>query len=759
MKNTGYYWIAGPVTLGMAGCLMLETALAAPTPRILSPVGVITQVESRQSESERLDTTSAEYVIVKKITSRTLPPDAAGVFFVLREIKVEGSSVLSHQEISKLIAPSLGKRMSLADFLAIGEKIKQAYYDAGYKIPEVIAPPQRIAGGIAGLEIKEYFFDRVVFFIDGRQETPPADLLALADLITKTRPLTREVYARAIDELFKERSDFYVIDAREITDENEHEVVEIELTRDFSKRPPPGSLVIPPRLDLSAPPPNAERFRINLKDVVVKGVTVYDQDYIRSLFAPMLGRETTLVEFFKAIDTLKKRYNDDDYAGVRISVPGQISTNGVVEVFVKEYSINEMTVTLNGDILGPESMVQRVADRARLSRPLRNADVERYMSLMRDIPGTRVSGYTQPEGPDGPLYIAAERSRTFSGSFSVDNRGTQPVGPYQGNLDLSFYSPFGFDDKLTLGANFSAQTQEMLSFSLKDEVMLHPEGLMAYLIASHTEIEQGAKLAPLYVQTYGDKLGLRLRYPFIRSQGFSWYGFGQILFSNEHTTGLKGAVTVTDDRLRTIRLGTTLDFKDPLLSRNRIDFELNFGIDGLGAQVSGESTQSYRPGLEPDYSKLVLNLSREQPLSEALALNLDLSAQYGFTRIPSAQLAAYGGTKYGRGYLGAIIYGDSSVMASTELLYTKEIDNPILNGIQPYAYYDFGRTWIRDPQGVGLENGNMYAASFGLGIRANLLQYVTADLSFNQALVTDYVDSGGRMTRDPLYLFSVEVNF
>ena len=64
--------------------------------------------------------------------------------------------------------------------------------------------------------------------------------------------------------------------------------------------------------------------------------------------------------------------------------------------------------------------------------------------------------------------------------------------------------------------------------------------------------------------------------------------------------------------------------------------------------------------------------------------------------------------------LVSIIYGDSGIMGKAELTYTHEIGNDVFNALQPYVYYDIGRTWLKDlPQNSGMKS-IMNASSLGL---------------------------------------------
>jgi hemolysin activation/secretion protein len=166
------------------------------------------------------------------------------------------------------------------------------------------------------------------------------------------------------------------------------------------------------------------------------------------------------------------------------------------------------------------------------------------------------------------------------------------------------------------------------------------------------------------------------------------------------------------------------------------------------------SQGGYRPGLDSDYTKLSVDLTRDQPLTDELLLSIGVSGQYGLTKIPGAEMSAFGGADYGRGYLGSVIYGDSGLMARAELSYSFDVPNTYLNAIQPFGYFDIGRTWLHD-----FPNGTMDAASTGFGARFTVFERVSTEFSFNKALTAAYTTNAGRRSKDPLYLFNVKASF
>ena len=170
----------------------------------VSPVGAVRNAENRSVQQDRPEISADIVTITRAITASYLPPSASETFFVLHNLVIEGSSVLKQEDIAKLTSTIIGKRFSLASFLAVGAQFKKAYDEAGYIVPEIIVPVQQIKGGVAKLQIQEFNINQVNFFLDGKSSAPPSELKEIAGLVVRTRPLTRQAYSKAIDEIFRE---------------------------------------------------------------------------------------------------------------------------------------------------------------------------------------------------------------------------------------------------------------------------------------------------------------------------------------------------------------------------------------------------------------------------------------------------------------------------------------------------------------------------------------------------------------------------
>src|SRR5260221_12144960 len=104
-------------------------------------------------------------------------------------------------------------------------------------------------------------------------------------------------------------------------------------------------------------------------------------------------------------------------------------------------------VRLDGDIGPAGELALAILQHLTWIRPVNNADLERYLLLVNDIPGVAAQGVlrkTSPE-PGSVELIAQIQRKPFATQFQFDNRGSSEVGPYEGLLvgQANSFTSFG----------------------------------------------------------------------------------------------------------------------------------------------------------------------------------------------------------------------------------------------------------------------------------------------------------------------------
>ena len=107
-----------------------------------------------EKEKERL-----EYKKPKKpeieIEKEKIKPAKEGPSFILKEVKITGSTVFKEQELRKIYQPYLDKEVSFSGLQELAAKIEEKYKEKGYFTTTVYIPEQEIKGGAVEFRVAE----------------------------------------------------------------------------------------------------------------------------------------------------------------------------------------------------------------------------------------------------------------------------------------------------------------------------------------------------------------------------------------------------------------------------------------------------------------------------------------------------------------------------------------------------------------------------------------------------------------------------
>ena len=159
---------------------------------------------------------------------------------------------------------------------------------------------------------------------------------------------------------------------------------------------------------------------------------------LKSLYADLLGRETTLATVYEIARRITAKYGADGYVLSRAIVPPQeLNPKGVnVRIQVIEGWINK--VEWPSKLARYRDFFSDYAAKITADRPVNIRTIERYLLLANDLPGLKFSTSLRPSTTEsGASTLVVEvTEKPLDANARVDNRGTPSRGPYQ-FLDLS----------------------------------------------------------------------------------------------------------------------------------------------------------------------------------------------------------------------------------------------------------------------------------------------------------------------------------
>jgi hemolysin activation/secretion protein len=197
------------------------------------------------------------------------------------------------------------------------------------------------------------------------------------------------------------------------------------------RRPGVDTRIDVPQIPTAVPPERARQIRFVLRGVTITGSSVYTAEQLSQHYRSLIGREVSLLEIYGVANQITARYRNDGYVLSQTFVPQQQIRDGVVQIQVVEGRINRVIIRDEGK-LSSYNYFLRYAERLKGSQPVTQRELERYLLLLNDFPGMRVSGVLAPSDQPGAADLILEVTyKRIDAYATLDNRGSRFLGPYQ----------------------------------------------------------------------------------------------------------------------------------------------------------------------------------------------------------------------------------------------------------------------------------------------------------------------------------------
>lgn len=485
-------------------------------------------------------------------------------------------------------------------------------------------------------------------------------------------------------------------------------------------------------------PAEAPTIRLELEAIAVEGATVYSTAELAAITGEYVGRPIVLADLFRLADRITERYRSDGYVLSRAVVPaqriGRTARIAVIEGFVSEVRVDGY------DAPRIEAYARHIAE----SRPLRAADLERYMLLVNDLPGVGARAVLSPSpSAEGGAALTIVASHTLAdATLAADNRGTRYIGPQQ------FYAGAGFnvpgnaelplvDGRVALRAVTTTSIRELRYGEFTVTQPLGSDGLRLVVYGSQSWSHPGFTLSPFNSRSYGSTYSTTLAYPVIRSrdQNFEVRVGLSTFDSRSVTLDMPSLPPSSDDHLRIVQWGFSYDRSDSWQGINLLALQSSHGISAFGASALNRATPS-RPLARSDFEKGTAEISRQQDLAwvwPGLGLYAAATGQIaGLGALPSSQQFGVGGPLYGRAYDPSDITADEGWATKAEAQYTVPFDGIWLDSVQAYGFVDKGRVF-RNVASAGSDQ----LSSAGIGLRLAAAGQFAADFQAAKPLTRD----------------------
>jgi hemolysin activation/secretion protein len=496
----------------------------------------------------------------------------------------------------------------------------------------------------------------------------------------------------------------------------------------------------------------ADSIRFVLNGISIEGNSAIKEEKLKEFYSGKIGKEIVLSEVYAIAEDMETFYRKSGYEFSRVLVPAQKASGGMIKLVVVETVLGK--VTFQGQLQGRQGVMETIREALLASKPLRNADLERYVLLLNDIPGVdAVATLSKSDTPNATDVTFELKSKPFDIALVVDNSKPKNLGTQQAMVSASLNNMMGMYEKLSVTAatDFGFEKSRYVRGSLA--ALLHGEGTMATVSGTYSDTK------PIGTDTPGATVfstsngvnkgwGVDIAHPFVRSRAMNLRMNAGFDYKNSKTTitsaDAKGVATPTqpkptESNFRSADVGVTFDIADATGGVTVFNLDGELGIDALEATPSvtlatltaGKKTDGKT--FSNNFKKFGGSIMRLQTFTGApgLSIQASLTGQYAMDPLPSSKEFSFGGREYGRGLDSGIASGDHGFAGKLELRFA--IPQNVIKTIQPYVFGEYGSTWNRDDKTIAAgkavaqtDKDTLSAWTAGGGLKVDLLDYVSA---------------------------------
>ncbi|MEM7077865.1 MAG: ShlB/FhaC/HecB family hemolysin secretion/activation protein [Pseudomonadota bacterium] len=492
---------------------------------------------------------------------------------------------------------------------------------------------------------------------------------------------------------------------------------------------------------LNVPPGLMKGDTICVKKLIVEGNQVFSDDEIiekdfDGLVEPGCNTWYPVSAYAEAARNLEERYREAGYLLSQVTIPEQKILRSSGEFRIRIFEGRIARAHIEPGTRNLKRLLDGYLEPITSAGVAHNANLERQLLLMNDIPGMSVRGVLRAGTEVGTSELVVKtQTERYEGYLLANNRGSRYTGEMRA-MAIARANRIAGPDRLEAMVLSSLEGSKQRYGHLIYQRYVGYSGLSVEAGVRHGPSEPRANLRELEVEAVNNQAHVLFDYPLRRSKAMN-FGLRFGLEVNNNRVDVLDT-RFSEDRTRVVTIGTYADFYGDN-HRSRLKLMLRHGLPGLGATPDDDPQRSRLSG-SSNFTSLQMEAATYFGLNRFWTVDAQLSGQYAFQSLLSTEELLLGGERFGRGYDPAEIAGDHGVGLALEVQRTVSTQRGWLQHLQGYGFYDVGLTWNQDRYA----QRRMSLASAGLGVRVRLLDNVDLSVEYARPLTRSVASQGDR---------------
>lgn len=398
---------------------------------------------------------------------------------------------------------------------------------------------------------------------------------------------------------------------------------------------------------------------IQVQGFRITGASSYPVEQLDALVKPWVGRTLDLKGLNEAAGAVTRLYQSGGHILSYAYLPAQKVDGGVVEIAVLEGRVDTVQVVTAQEVRLRDAVVQAHTEPVTKAQPVLQADLERKLLLLNDIPGVVARGTFAPGASTGTadVVVSVAEDEPLAVRLEADNHGSRSTGEFRAGVQMQLRDLSGWGDHTTLRATVS-NGGGLVTGGVETSVPVGGDGLRLGASLSRLTYFVSGDFGDVGATGVANTAGIEAQWPAWRStRGNAWLRGGLDYKRLNDEVRIIGQERPRSTRL--LQLGGSGDLRDDWFGGGATAASAQLWVGELHAGDEGRSS----------FKKAQLQLARQQLVWGPFSAYARVLAQYTGRDLDSSEKLNLSGPSGVRAYAPGEAAVDLGRLWSAELRY------------------------------------------------------------------------------------------